>query len=72
MTDPGVTNASAVGTAPVPDEGGGPVAVFVTVAVRTSAGAGPGVRRVPAAEAGRLVAMKYACHGEAPPRGWPG
>ena len=46
------------------------VAVYLTTAVRTSAGPGPGVRRVPAAEAARLVGMRHAVYGEAAPRGY--
>jgi hypothetical protein len=48
------------------------VPVFVSVAVRTTAGPGPGVKLVPPAEASRLVSAKLAVHGERPPRGWPG
>ncbi len=50
-------------------EGDGLVPVFVTNAVRTSAGPGPGVRRVPAAEASALVARKHAVFGDRPPHG---
>jgi hypothetical protein len=56
---------------PDPERGPGkPVPVFVTVAVRTSDGPGPGVKRLPPAEASALVAMKYAVHGDQPPRGY--
>ena len=41
--------------------------VFVTNSVRTSAGAGIGVRQLPASEAGRLVTMKYAVYGDRDP-----
>jgi hypothetical protein len=51
---------------------GRPVPVFVTVAVRTSDGPGPGVRRVPPAEAAALVGARHAVYGEKPPRGFPG
>ena len=44
------------------------VTVFATVAVRTSAGPGPGVLELPAAEANRLIGMKYAVYGSSPPR----
>lgn len=44
------------------------VTVFVTVAMRTSPG--PGVRRVPASEAGRLVSDHRAVYGSRPPRGF--
>lgn len=54
---------------PVAGEGE-PVPVFLTVAVRTSAGPGPGVRRLPPAEAAALVRMKYTVHGDQPPRGY--
>jgi hypothetical protein len=56
----------------IPDDGSDPVPVFVLVGVRTSAGAGPGVRLVPPAEAARLVAARVAVHGDQPPRGFPG
>ncbi len=46
------------------------VAVFVTVAVRTSDGPGPGVRRVPPGEAARLVGDRRAVYGDQPPRGF--
>ena len=48
------------------------VPVFLTVAVRTSGGNGPGAVQVPPAEAGALVRAKYAVGGDQPPRGWPG
>jgi len=46
------------------------VAVFVTTGIMTSAGPGPGVRRVPPDEAGALVADRRAVHGDQPPRGF--
>jgi hypothetical protein len=46
------------------------VAVYLTSAVRTSARPGPGVRRVPPAEAASLVARKHARYGESAPRGF--
>jgi hypothetical protein len=46
------------------------VPVYLTVAVRTSAGPGPGLKRLPPAEAGRLVGMRHAAYGEQPPRGY--
>jgi hypothetical protein len=55
---------------PAPADEAGLVRVFVTTGVRTSAGAGPGVRRVPPEEAGRLVTARVAVHGDKPPRGW--
>ena len=67
----GTSNATGPEPAPL-DTSGGLVPVFVTVAVRTSAGPGPGVRRVPPAEAGWLVAARVAVHGDQPPRGFPG
>jgi hypothetical protein len=54
---------------PEPD---GLVAVFLTVGVRTSAGPGPGVVRVPAGEAAALVARKHGVYGEVPPAGFSG
>ncbi len=44
------------------------ITVYATVAVRTSAGPGPGVLELPTAEAARLIGMKYAVYGSAPPR----
>jgi hypothetical protein len=46
--------------------------VYLTTAVRTSAGPGPGVKRLPAAEANRLIARKHAVSGTEPPRGYMG
>lgn len=53
-----------------PPAGDGMVAVYVTVAVRCSVGAGPGVRRVPPTEAAALVRDRHAVYGEVPPRGY--
>ena len=46
------------------------VPVFVTTGIRTSAGPGPGVRRVPPDEARALVADRRAVYGEQAPRGY--
>jgi hypothetical protein len=46
------------------------VPVYLTVAVRTSAGPGPGVVRVPRDEAARLVAARHGVSGERPPKGY--
>jgi hypothetical protein len=46
------------------------VPVFVTTGVATSDGPGPGVRRLPRPEAGRLVSARLAVHSEEPPRGY--
>jgi hypothetical protein len=46
------------------------IPVFLTVAVRTSGGNGPGVVRVPREEAARLVAARHGVHGEMAPRGF--
>jgi hypothetical protein len=46
------------------------VQVFVTVAVRTSAGAVPGPKLLPRPEAAALVRDKRAIYGSQPPRGW--
>lgn len=47
------------------------VTVFATNAVRTPAGpSGPGVLRLPPAEAARLVAERRAVYGDKPPRGF--
>ncbi|HET9966908.1 MAG TPA: hypothetical protein VFQ68_01655 [Streptosporangiaceae bacterium] len=53
----------------VPD-GPATVPVFVTNAVRTSDGPGPGVKHLPPAEANRLISARYAVGGESPPRGF--
>jgi len=46
------------------------VDVFVTTAVRTSAGPGPGHLRVPQAEAAALVNTHRGVFGDRPPRGY--
>lgn len=46
------------------------VPVYLTVGVRTSAGAGPGVVRVPRAEAAVLIRQRYGVAGERAPRGF--
>lgn len=43
------------------------VTIFLTNAVRTSQGPGPGVKHLPASEASRLIHMKYAVYGETDP-----
>lgn len=43
------------------------VTIYVTVGVRTSQGPGPGVKHLPASEAGALVGMKYAVYGDRSP-----
>jgi hypothetical protein len=48
------------------------MAVYLTVAVRTSAGPGPGPMTLPASEANLLVARKHAVAGTEPPRGFSG
>src|SRR5690348_5334001 len=48
------------------------VPVFVTNGVRTSDGPGPGVKRVPPAEASALLADRVAVPGDKPPRNWSG
>lgn len=55
---------------PAPPDDAGLVPVFLTSAVRTSAGSTHGVKMVPPAEAARLVAARVAVHGDRPPRGW--
>jgi hypothetical protein len=44
--------------------------VYVTTAIMTSAGPGPGALRMPLAEAGRLVKDRKAIYGSRPPRGF--
>jgi hypothetical protein len=70
----GVTNASAPAPfSPAAEDGdGGLVPVYLTAAVRTSGGPGPGVKRLPRAEAGSLVARRIAVHGDQPPTGYLG
>jgi hypothetical protein len=46
--------------------------IYMTSAVRTSAGPGPGVKVLPAAEANRLISRKLAVSGDQPPRGYLG
>jgi hypothetical protein len=43
------------------------VQVYLTNATRTSRGPGPGPKRLPAAEAGRLVENRLAVYGSEPP-----
>lgn len=50
---------------PPPEDG--LVQVYATVAVRTSAGSQIGPKRLPPAEAGRLVAMRFAVYGDRAP-----
>lgn len=53
-----------------PVSGGGLVDVYLTVAIRTSGGNGPGVLRVPPGEAARIVGDRHGVHGDRPPRGF--
>ncbi len=46
--------------------------VYLTTAVRTSRGPGPGVLYLPLAEAGALVGRRLAVHGTQPPHGFGG
>jgi hypothetical protein len=64
------TNASPPPAQPAAT--GKPVPVFVLNGTRTSDGPGPGVKHLPPAEAGALVAARIAVHGDKPPAGWPG
>jgi hypothetical protein len=48
------------------------VDVYMTVAIRTSAGPGPGHKRLPAREANLLISRKHAVSGTEPPRGYLG
>ena len=45
------------------------VTVFVTSAVRTSQGPGPGAKQLPAAEAARLLKDRMAVQGDRPDTG---
>jgi hypothetical protein len=66
------TNASPSEYQSPADTSGKPVPVFVINAVRTSDDPGPGVKMLPPAEAGALVAARIAVHGDQPPTGWSG
>jgi hypothetical protein len=67
------TNASPPQYPPEqPPEPGEPVPVFVLNGTRTSDGPGPGVKRLPRAEAGALVSARLAVAGDQPPTGWSG
>jgi hypothetical protein len=72
----GASNTSGHPGTPGPGAAGGDdgdlVAVYLTAAVRTSDGSGPGVKHVPRAEAGRLTAARIAVHGDKPPAGYLG
>jgi hypothetical protein len=46
------------------------VPIYVTNAISTRWGTGPGVIRVPPAEAARLVKNRRAVYGDQPPRGY--
>jgi len=46
------------------------VAIYLTNAIATSAGSGPGVVRVPRDEASRIIAHKLGVPGSAPPRSY--
>ncbi len=46
--------------------------VYLTVGVRTSAGPGPGHKRLPAREANLLISRKHAVAGTEPPRSYLG
>jgi hypothetical protein len=46
------------------------VTVFLTNAVRTSAGPGPGPKQLPSDEANRLINSKMAVYGDQPPRNY--
>jgi hypothetical protein len=48
------------------------VPVFLTAAIRTSQGPGPGVKYLPPAEANLLVVRKHAVAGTEPPRSFLG
>jgi hypothetical protein len=67
------TNASPPQYPPADaDTSGKPVPVFVINGVRTSDGPGPGLKHLPPAEAGALIAAKVAVAGDRPPQGWAG
>jgi hypothetical protein len=66
------TNASPPPEPPEQPPGGPKTWVFLVNGTRSSAGAGPGPRELPVAEAGALVAAHLAVHGTEPPHGWSG
>ena len=62
---------SGPGQGPEPEPEPEPeVMVFVTTAVRTSAGCTPGAKMLPRDEAARLLADRRAIFGDKPPRGF--
>jgi hypothetical protein len=64
-----VTNASTPAIPPPHPGEGDLVEVFITNAVKTSAGPGPGMRSLPRSEASALVNARMAVWG-GPPRGY--
>jgi hypothetical protein len=48
------------------------VTIYMTNAVRTSAGPGPGVKTLPAREANLLISRRFAVAGDQPPRSFQG
>jgi hypothetical protein len=69
----GTANAADPPVPPAGQEGGGElVPVYLTTAVRTSAGPGPGPKLLPPAEASSLVGRRLAVYGDQPPRGYLG
>lgn len=52
-----------------PDDAG-MITVYLTNALATSDGPGPGAKRLPAAEAAALVGRKVAVYGSQPPHGF--
>src|SRR5260370_30868802 len=70
---PAPTLAQAPQATPQPVPPGQELAdVYMTVAIRTSAGPGPGHKRLPQAEANLLIARKHAVAGTEPPRSFHG
>jgi hypothetical protein len=74
--DPGTGGTSSASEPsaypPAADGSGELVEVFVTVAVRTSSGPGPGATRLPREEASSLTGRRMAVTGSEPPLNWPG
>jgi hypothetical protein len=66
------TSDPAVPVAAGLDTSGKPVAVYLTTAVRTSQGPGPGVKLLPPQEAGGLITARLAVAGDKPPRSFLG
>jgi hypothetical protein len=68
----GAANAADPPVPPPAQAEGELVPVYLTTAVRTSDGPGPGPKLLPPAEAGQLVGRRLAVHGDQPPASYLG